>query len=208
MSTPLQLSLVLAAYLLGSVSFSVLVVRLLEGIDVRTVGSGNAGATNVLRAAGTGPAVATLLLDVGKGAVPVLVARRLGAEPWLVGLVAVAAVLGHVYPIYFGLRGGKGVATAGGAFFALDWRPTLVALGVFVLVLVWRRMVSLGSIAAAAAIPLAVLAAGLSGWLGEGSRWIALLLATLLISSLVIFKHRENLARLRAGTEPRLGERR
>lgn len=204
----LQLSMIVAAYLLGSISFSVLVVRLLKGIDVRTIGSGNAGATNVLRAAGKGPAVVTLLLDVGKGVAPVLVARGLGGEAWLVGLVAVAVVVGHVYPVYFGFRGGKGVATAGGALFALDWRPTLAALGVFLLVLAWRRIVSLGSISAAASLPVAVLLAGLLGWLGEPPSWLALLLGTLLIAALVIFKHRENLSRLRAGTEPRLGERR
>lgn len=207
MSSIVAPSMIVAAYLLGSISWSVLVVRVLRGVDVRTVGSGNAGATNVLRAAGKGPALATLVLDAGKGAAAVLTARLLDGGPWVVGLVAVAVVVGHVYPLYFGFRGGKGVATAGGALFALDWRPTLAALGVFVLTLAWRRIVSLSSISAAAAIPLLVLAAGMLGLFGDDRAWLALFTGTLLIAALVIFKHRANLARLRAGTEPRLGER-
>lgn len=207
MSSVVPPSMIVAAYLLGSISFSVLVVRLLRGVDVRTVGSGNAGATNVLRAAGKGPAIATLLLDAGKGVAAVIGARLLDAGPWVVGLMAVAVVVGHVYPLYFGFRGGKGVATAGGALFALDWRPTLAALGVFLLALAWTRIVSLSSISAAAAIPLLVLVAGVLGLLGESGAWLAVLAATALIAALVIFKHRANLARLRAGTEPRLGER-
>lgn len=208
MSMGVQVLSLILAYLLGSISVSVLVVRLLRGIDVRTVGSGNAGATNVLRAAGRGPALLTLVLDAGKGVAAVLVARALGAGPWTLALVAVAVVVGHVYPLYFGFRGGKGVATAAGALFALAWRPTLVGLVAFVLILAWRRIVSLGSICAALAVPLAVLVAGGAGWLGEEGDWLALLCGTGGIGALVVFKHRANIARLRAGTEPRLGERR
>src|SRR5262249_55669760 len=119
-------ALVAGAYLLGSISWSYLLVWLLQGRDVRTVGSGNAGATNAMRAAGKGVGVAVLLLDVGKGVAAIEVARALEAPPPVVGAAAVAVVLGHVYPVFFGFRGGKGVATSAGAMGALA--PLALAL--------------------------------------------------------------------------------
>lgn len=205
MITEGAVALVTGAYLLGSISFSYLIVRALRGEDVRAVGSGNAGATNVLRAAGKLPGIATLLLDIGKGAAAVAVARALDARPPVVGLCAVAVVLGHVFPVFLGFRGGKGVATAGGAMLALAplaMAPTLLLL---VLVVAWTRYVSLGSVAAALAFPFFLLLGRAAGWV-EADDW--LLAAAVAIAVLIVWKHRPNLERLRAGSERRLGERR
>lgn len=197
------LALVFGSYLLGSVSFSVLIVRILQGLDVRTVGSGNAGATNVLRAAGKGPAILALVLDIAKGVTAVVVPRLFSAPPAVVGAAAVAVVLGHVFPLFFGLRGGKGVATAAGALGALSPWAMLIGLLVFLAVVSWKRYVSLGSIVTAATFPLWLYVVQRLG-LGEfgGGWWM---LASAAIAILVVFKHRANLRRLRAGREPRLG---
>ena len=199
-----QVLAVVAAYLLGSISFSVLIVRVLLGIDVRTVGSGNAGATNVLRVAGKLPALAALLLDAGKGLAAVLVARALEAPPVIVALVGVAAVLGHMYPIFFGFRGGKGVATAAGTLGSLAPVPTLVALGLFVVVVATTRYVSLGSILVAAAHPLLMLALPTLGWMAAYDRWLVAGAAS--IAALIVFKHHENIGRLLRGQEKRIGQ--
>jgi acyl phosphate:glycerol-3-phosphate acyltransferase len=206
MSPGFAAALVAGAYLLGSVSFSVLIVRLLHGLDVRTVGSGNAGATNVLRAAGKRAGAVVLVLDVAKGITAVAVPRALDAPPSVVGGAAVAVVVGHVFPVFFGFRGGKGVATSAGALGTLA--PAAMALGlvVFVAVVAWRRYVSLGSMVTAASFPLLV---GLSlrlGWTKSGGPW--LLLPSAAIALIIIARHAKNLRRLRQGTEPRLGERR
>jgi acyl phosphate:glycerol-3-phosphate acyltransferase len=196
-------ALVAGSYLLGSISFSYLIVRALRGQDVRAVGSGNAGATNVLRAAGKLPGIATLLLDIAKGAAAVAVARALDAPPAVVGLCAVAVVLGHVFPLFLGFRGGKGVATAGGAMLALAplaMAPTFLLL---VAVVAWSRYVSLGSVAASLAFPLFLALGRAAGWI-EADGW--LLAAAAAIAALIVWKHRPNLARLRAGSERRLGE--
>lgn len=201
----LAAAVLVGAYLLGSVSFSYLIVKLLRGKDVRTVGSGNAGATNVMRAAGKAPGIAALVLDLAKGVAAVLAARALAPPPAVVGGAAVAVVVGHIFPVYLGFRGGKGVATAAGAMGALDPGALALSLLVFLVLVAWKRYVSLGSIAAAAAFPLFVWL--LSRRAGEpADPW--LLAAAVLIAALVLFKHRGNLARLRAGTEARLGERR
>lgn len=193
------------AYLLGSISFSTLIVRVLKGIDIRTVGSGNAGATNVLRVAGKGPAALAFLLDAGKGAAGVLLARWLAAPVWVVGLVGLAAVLGHMYPVFFGFRGGKGVATAAGTLALLVPWATAICLGLFVVVLAWKRYVSLGSITVATACPLLVLALGWSGRMEAGWGWLAA--ATAAIGLLIVVKHRANLERLFAGNESKIGSR-
>lgn len=195
---------VIAAYLLGSVSFSYLVVKLKEGQDVRTVGSGNAGATNVLRAAGRGPAALALGLDLFKGVAAVVGTRYLDAPSAVVGGAAFAVVLGHVFPVFLGFRGGKGVATAAGALGALEPVTMLGALVVFLMVVVWKRYVSLGSIAASAVFPLLVAIGYLSGQVTPADPWMVISSAA--IALLILFRHRTNLARLRRGTEPRLGE--
>jgi glycerol-3-phosphate acyltransferase PlsY len=206
MSPGYAAAVVAGAYLLGSVSFSVLIVRLLHGLDVRTVGSGNAGATNVLRAAGRKAGAVVLALDVAKGVTAVAVPRALDAPPSVVGGAAVAVVLGHVFPVFFGFRGGKGVATSAGALGTLA--PAAMALGLIVLVVVvlWKRYVSLGSIVTAALMPLLVGLTLRLGWVKSGGTW--LLLPSSAIALIIIARHARNLRRLRQGTEPRLGERR
>ncbi|PLX84908.1 MAG: acyl-phosphate glycerol 3-phosphate acyltransferase [Desulfuromonas sp.] len=187
--------LLLVSYLIGAIPTGVLLTRLAGGGDVRQSGSGNIGATNVYRVAGRRLGVLTLAGDALKGVLPVLYATAvLGLGDAQTGLVALAAFLGHCYPVYLGFKGGKGVATALGIFLVLS---PLSVLGAFLLfaLLLWRfRYISLGSISAAAVIPFLVL-------LVEGSR--PLFLATLIISALVVLRHRGNIERLLNGTENR-----
>jgi acyl phosphate:glycerol-3-phosphate acyltransferase len=204
--TASDIAVVVGAYLLGSISFSVVVVKLVLGLDVRTVGSGNAGATNALRAAGKKTGAAVLLLDLTKGITAVAVPRALDFSPAVVGGAAVAVVLGHVFPIFFGFRGGKGVATSAGALGALSPAAMVLALLVFVSVVAWKRYVSLGSMAAATSFPFFSMLVHRLGWTGFGGRW--LLLSSGTISLIILAKHTRNYRRLRQGTEPRLGERR
>jgi acyl phosphate:glycerol-3-phosphate acyltransferase len=208
--TAMDLALVAGAYLLGSISWSYLIVKLLKGSDVRKVGSGNAGATNVMRAAGKGAGVAALLLDAGKGIAAVAAARALApANAAVAGAAAVAVVLGHVYPIFFGFRGGKGVATSAGAMGALAPFALLLTLAVFLLVVLWKRYMSLGSIVAGLTFPAMVLLCqrlGWESWAAGEERWV--LLAAVTLGLLIVGKHLPNLRRLAAGTELRLGERR
>jgi acyl phosphate:glycerol-3-phosphate acyltransferase len=197
----LQAVLTLAgAYVVGSIPFSYLVARAFGVTDVRTVGSGNVGATNVMRSAGKGPGIAALILDALKGALATGTASRLfpGSE-WLPALAAVAAVLGHVFPVWLGFRGGKGVATGAGAFLPLAPVATGTAAVVFVLVLLLGRYVSLGSMASAAALAAVAFLSG-------SPRPVAICAAA--VALLVIVKHKANIERLLAGTENRLGARR
>ncbi len=196
--------LVLAAYLLGSISFSLLIVRSMRGFDVREQGSGNAGATNVLRLVGRGPAAAVLLLDVAKGVVPVLTARALGAPGPVVGLTAVATVVGHVFPVFHGFRGGKGVATVTGALGSLAPWPALLSLAVFVVVVAATRYVALGSIAAVTGFPLWIWLGGRTEWTPPPPVW--LMASAVAIALLIVGKHGVNVRRMLAGTEHRLGD--
>lgn len=197
--------LIVTAYLLGSVPFAYLVSKRRAGLDIRNVGSGNAGATNVLRELGAGPAVTVLAADVVKGLLPVAVAQALDAPVWVQGATATAAVLGHVFPIFLGFRGGKGVATAAGAFSLLLALPLTLSGLVFLGMVVWRGYVSLGSIVAAASFPLfAWLLAGAG--LSSDEAWI-LPLCAMIVGGVIVGKHWSNIRRLTAGTEPRLRER-
>ena len=165
-------ALVLAAYLLGSVSFAVLVVRSKTGRDIRAEGSGNAGATNVLRAHGKKLAILVALLDVAKGAAAVLLMRLVTADPRWLAAAGFAAVLGHVFPAFYSFRGGKGVATAVGAFAVLTPLALLVSLGVFVVIVAATRYVSLASVVSMALLP--AVAGGLFGApraVAEPHRW-------------------------------------
>ena len=185
--------ILLASYLIGAIPSGVILTRLFGGADVRKSGSGNIGATNVYRVAGRTLGILTLVGDCLKGLLPVLVASKnfelSGAQ---IGLVALAAFLGHCYPIYLGFKGGKGVATALGIFLVLSPWSILCVLGIFVAVLFTWRFISLASITAAATVPFLVL-------LFERSS--PLFVATLIIASIVIWRHRENIGRLRSGTE-------
>lgn len=196
MSVPAAL-IVIAGYLIGSISFAVLLVRLRTGRDIRAEGSGNAGATNVLRAHGKGLAAVVAALDVAKGAVPVLLVRLVTGDSRYAAAAGFAAVLGHVFPVFYGFRGGKGVATALGAFLALAPFAMLVSLGVFVLVVALTRYVSLGSILALALLPMAA---------GLFRAPLPVLVAAAATAVLVIMKHLENLKRLARGEESRLGK--
>ena len=197
------LPLLAASYLVGSLSFSLLVVWLLRRVDVRTVGSGNPGATNVLRAAGRWPALAVLLLDIAKGLVPVQLARRLEAPAGVLAGVAFAAVLGHVYPLYFGFRGGKGVATGFGAFLALLPLAAGCGLAVFLVTAAVTRYVSLASLVGAVSVPVAAWTLAVGGWTMPLSP--PTLVLTVATVGLIFLRHRPNLRRLAAGNERRLG---
>lgn len=191
--------LVVVGYLLGSLSFALLLVRWKTGRDIRTEGSGNAGATNVLRSHGRALGIMVAVLDVAKGAVAVLLVRLITADPRYAAAAGVAAILGHVFPIYSGFRGGKGVATAIGAFLALAPWAALVSVGIFVLVVALTRYVSLGSVLAMVLLPPV---AGLFFHAPE-----PVLVAAAATAVLVVFKHVENLKRLARGEERRLGRR-
>ncbi|HEY1434228.1 MAG TPA: glycerol-3-phosphate 1-O-acyltransferase PlsY [Thermoanaerobaculia bacterium] len=195
---PLAALLVGVGYLLGSVSFAVLLVRRATGKDIRTEGSGNAGATNVLRAHGKGLALAVAALDIAKGGAAVLLVRLATADPRYAAAAGFAAVLGHVFPIYYGFRGGKGVATAVGAFAVLAPLATLVCVAAFVAVVAITRYVSLGSV-----VGLVLLPPVAGGLFHAAGPVVAAAAAT---AALIVVKHRENLKRLAAGTERKLGQ--
>ncbi len=188
-----------AAYLFGSVPFAIVLVRLFRGVDVRTQGSGNAGATNVLRTAGKGLAIGTMLLDVGKGIAAVSLMKAVTYDARWLGAAAVAAILGHVFPVWFGFRGGKGVATAIGSFGVLAPWAVLAVVVAFVLVVATTRFVSLGSITAACLLPLAMRVL----FHAPDAEVVAAAAATLLL----VFSHRANIQRLVDGSERRLGRR-
>jgi glycerol-3-phosphate acyltransferase PlsY len=190
-------ALVVVAYLLGSISFAVLIVRMKTGTDIRAEGSGNAGATNVLRAHGRKLAILVVLADVAKGAAAVLLVRLVTADPVWTSAAGVAAVLGHVFPVFYGFRGGKGVATAVGAFLVLAPLALLCCLAVFVLVVALTRYVSLGSVISMVLLP------PVAGLLFHASRPIVV--AASVTALVVVFKHLGNLKRLAAGQERKLG---
>lgn len=197
-------ALLLGSYLLGSVSFSYLIAKWSTGQDIRTLGSRNAGATNVLRMVGKTEGLLTLLLDVAKGAGPVLAARWLEAPPAVIAGAGGAAVLGHVFPIFLGFRGGKGVATVAGATLAVTPVPALMTLPVFFGVVIWKRYVSLGSVVSAVLLPILVVVCGRLGWSPHYDP--SFLLVYISIPILVLYKHISNIRRIAAGTEAKLGD--
>jgi glycerol-3-phosphate acyltransferase PlsY len=186
------LALVLG-YALGSVPFGLLITRLAGAGDLRSIGSGNIGATNVLRTGRKGLAAATLLLDLVKGLAAVLIAAHFWPE-WA-GLAALAVFIGHCFPVWLSFRGGKGVATTAGVAFGLAWPVGLAYAVTWIGMLATVRISSVAGMSAAVVAPLAALAMGM--------HQTALVLAV--IAAIVLFQHRENIARLRAGTEPRVG---
>lgn len=205
MTSPEIESLILA-YLLGSIPFGYLIVRLRSGADIRQTGSGGTGATNVSRKAGKAAGVITLALDALKGAAAVLVARWLMGEAgtsWVVAGAAVLVVVGHCFPVWLKFKAGKGVATGLGVFLTIAPWAVLAAAAVF-LVIVWRtRYVSLGSIIAAAFIPLWVLL--MHVWIEPVSDFGPIIAALCAVAALIIARHAENIRRLMAGEENKFG---
>jgi glycerol-3-phosphate acyltransferase PlsY len=194
------LGIPLAAYLLGSIPFGLLLAKLFGGGDVRKAGSGNIGATNVARVAGPLAGILTLIFDTTKGTASVWLAGRItnDSATWMM-IAAFAVLLGHCYPVWLKFKGGKGVATALGVFLALSPLAAVSALLLFILCVIFWRYVSLGSIAAAAAMPLLIYFL----WAPGHAPPIIIDVGTLAIAGLVIFKHGGNLQRLIDGTEPR-----
>jgi acyl phosphate:glycerol-3-phosphate acyltransferase len=197
--------LIAAAYLLGSIPFGLLIVKAQGGGDIRSTGSGNIGAANVARNAGALAGVLTLLLDAGKGYLAVWLASRFtgGNVHWMMA-AAVAAVIGHVFPVWLRFKGGKGVATSLGVFLPICWQAVAAAVVLWLLVVAFWRYSSLGSIAAAAAMPVLVYLF----YSPHHAPATYISLCTILISLIVLAKHRGNIERLVAGTESRLGSRR
>lgn len=189
------------AYALGSIPFGLIIVKLTGSGDVRKSGSGNIGAANVTRVAGAVPGLFTLVLDTAKGYFPVWLAVRWthGSALWIT-LAAVCVVLGHMFPVWLKFHGGKGVATSLGAFIPISGKAVLAAVVLWIIVVVFWRYVSLGSIAAAAAMPILVYMLYAPGHAPAS----VLSLGTMLIALMVIWKHRENIQRILNGTENRL----
>ncbi|OQW95432.1 MAG: acyl-phosphate glycerol 3-phosphate acyltransferase [Beggiatoa sp. IS2] len=188
--------LAIGGYLLGSFSSAVVVSRLMELPDPRTQGSGNPGATNVLRLGGKKAALITLVLDILKGVLAVFIARWLTVSPDILASVVFAVFLGHLFPIFFAFQGGKGVATAFGAFLVLSWPVALTALVIWLTVALLFRYSSAASLMAAALTPLAMF------WFT--TEWIYILI-NFLMSLLLIWRHRSNIRNLIAGTEIKIG---
>jgi glycerol-3-phosphate acyltransferase PlsY len=189
---------ILFAYLLGSLSFGYLLGKKLRGVDVRRLGSGSSGATNILRTLGTGPAIVVLLLDVGKGIAAVYLAKLLDGSPMIIMLAGIAVVAGHNWPIMFGFRGGRGVATSMGVLLGLAPGVILVAFLSGSLVIALTRYVSLGSIVGSILIPvLMVLFRFPPEYILFGTA----------LCAFAVWRHKANIRRLLNGTESKLGER-
>ena len=184
-------------YLLGSLPSGWLAGRWLKGIDLRELGSGSTGATNVLRQVGKGPALVVFLIDVGKGAAAVLLARAFGQSDWIQVLAGLTALAGHIWPVWLNFKGGKAVATGFGMFLGLAWPVGLASFGVFLLTLWLFRIVSLSSVLAAVSLPLLMIR-----FSGIGSY----ILIALVAMGLVLWRHRSNLSRILEGSEPKVGQ--
>lgn len=193
--TPLILLIIISAYLLGSISSAVLVCRLFRLPDPRESGSHNPGATNVLRVGGKKAAVIVLLCDMLKGTIPVWGSYFLGVTPFLLGVIAIAACLGHIYPIFFHFRGGKGVATALGAIAPIGLDLTGVVMATWLITLLVSRYSSLAAL-------VTVLLAPLYTWMIKPNYT----LPVAMLCCLIVFRHQENIKRLLTGTEPKVGE--
>ena len=194
--------LVPVAYLVGSVQWGLYVVRWTKRIDIRTVGSGKTGTTNVLRTAGKGAAVLVLAMDAAKGLAMVVVARLLSDDPWVHAAVATAAVAGHIWPVLAGFKGGRGIATGLGATAGLGWLGPAIGLCVFIPLVALTRYVSLGSVLGVATV---IASYGvLTAWADVP---VAYFIYTAVTGGLIIVMHRDNIRRLLAGTERRIGRR-
>lgn len=199
------------AYLIGSINFSILISKKYAGFDVRQKGSGNAGTTNMLRSVGKGAAAITLILDILKGIVSILIAVLLGKictnivtnnvnSAVLVQVAGICAILGHTFPIYFGFKGGKGIATALGILLVSNWQIGLICLVFALVIMILTKTVSTGSIAAAILFPVLTLFLGKENYIVSGNYFIY----SIIIALIVCFNHRENIKRIANGTENKI----
>jgi glycerol-3-phosphate acyltransferase PlsY len=203
-----KLLFVALAYLLGSIPFGYLLIKFVftQGEDIRDVGSGGIGATNVTRRAGKKAGILTYLFDVAKGVAAVMLMRQVAGEDYFwIGAAAVAAIVGHIFPVFLKFRGGKGVAVGVGVYLALAPYSVLSTLVLWALIVYFSRYVSLGSILATAAVPLWTLL--YYGWLMPHEHLFALIMIGVLGCALIVAKHHENIARLLKGTESKIGQR-
>lgn len=195
------------AYLIGSINFSVIISKKVAGFDVREKGSGNAGSTNMLRSVGKGAAVLTLLCDILKGVVAILIAIGIGNlvkdadKGLLVQIAGVAVVLGHTFPIFFGFKGGKGVATSLGILLMTNWQIGLICLVFALVLMVLTQMVSLGSCAAAVLFPVLTLFIKEHYIVAEGGNYF---IYSVILAGIVLYNHRSNIKRMLNGTENKL----
>jgi glycerol-3-phosphate acyltransferase PlsY len=188
---------IVVSYLLGAVSFSILLARWLRKIDIRQHGSGNAGATNTLRVLGKGPAITVFLLDIAKGIAAVLIGRWAGdGDAWIPVLCGLAAIIGHNWPVFFRFKGGKGIATTIGALAVLAFYPALIAGVIAILTIALTRYVSLGSLVFAVFLPILIALFGYELPYVWGAVAVALL---------AVLRHRKNIIKLAQGTENKLG---
>ena len=198
----------IVAYLIGSVNFSVIFSKKFAGFDVREKGSGNAGSTNMLRSVGKGPAALTLVCDILKGVVAILLAIGIGKiadasvkKEILVQVAGVFVVLGHTFPVYFGFRGGKGVATSLGILLLVNWQIGLICLVFGLVIMILTRMVSLGSVLTAILFPILTIFIT-ENYIVKGNY----IIFGIVMAAIVIFNHRANIKRIYNGEEHRVGE--
>lgn len=195
------------AYLIGSINFSIIISKKMAGFDVREKGSGNAGTTNMLRSVGKRAAALTLVCDILKGVVAILLAILVGAiiknldKALLVQLAGIAVVIGHTFPIFFGFKGGKGVATSLGVLLLVNWKIGLICLVFAIVLMALTRMVSVGSVGAAILYPVLVLFIGTNFTVSDGSGYLVF---SILLAALVAFNHRENIKRILEGKENKI----
>ncbi len=195
---------IFASYVIGSIPFGLLVSMLLFKQDLRKLGSGNIGATNVLRNFGVRPFIAVMLMDMAKGVAAVAIGRALGLGPNLSLLAGLASIIGHNWSIFLGFKGGKGIATSGGVIIAAyPWQVTVAVLGIFVVVVLLTRIMSVASMSAAVTFTVATF---ITYWGRMDEYWPYLVIAVL-GSALAIYQHRENIKRLLKGEEPKIGRR-
>ncbi len=196
------LGVILSSYLIGSIPFGIIVSRLAGGIDIRHHGSRSSGATNVLRTLGKKYGILVFCLDFAKGLVSVWIARQITDSAWLWSLAAFLAVIGHIYPVFVGFKGGRGVATGVGGLMMLVPIAVLISFSVWALIVYTTRYVSLGSILGSLTT---IIVSGVQYALGHAA--LPMFLYCCIAGSLIIIAHRANIARLRAGTESKLGQR-
>ena len=196
------------AYLVGSINFSIIISKRMAGFDVREKGSGNAGTTNMLRSVGVKAAAITLLCDILKGVIVILIAILIGNivdgldDALLVQLAGIFVIIGHTFPIFFGFKGGKGIATSLGVLLMINWQIGLICLVFALILMVITRMVSVGSIAAAILFPVLVIFIG-QNYIVPVNNW-SYLIFSIIVAVLVLFNHRENLKRIFTGKENKI----